>query len=177
MKEFIRRLACALCQALSQPKQTIDVPSPSDIVPASSIDEKDGQFIIDTKRLNVPFTTEPNLVPIMMIPDTNSMDGVMDYGHNLMLVHPANEENDSIMTDWLAKEWIDSKGMLANDVVARIPADWELPFTYYVIHRIHKVDTDAQGIYFILKGINNPTPDGIKLRVDNIKFLSLGVIY
>lgn len=158
---------------------TIERPSPSDIVPERSIDEKDGQFIIDTKDLNIPFTKNPNLVPIMMIPDTNSMDGLMDYGHNLMLIHPADEGNDKIMVDWLAAEWLGSNGMLANDVVARVPADWGQPFTYYVIHRIHKVGSDGNGRfpYFVLKGINNTASDGIKLRAENIKFLSLGIIY
>jgi len=159
-------------------------PTPSDIVPEESIDLIDGQFVIDTRRLNIPFTRPPNLVPIMMIPDTLSMSGVFDYGHNLKLIQPADEYNDKILADWLADEYLNSNGMKANDCVFRVmvnpdddPLDFWKPHRFYAVHRMAYVGQDDNGRYFRFKGVNNPVKDPVKVRDNEILFLSIGVVY
>ena len=120
----------------------------------------------------------------MDIPDTNSMDGLMDYGHNPLYIEPRDKENHKILVDWLAKEFIDSKGLLANDCVYRImvdpndnPRDFLKPHQAYIIHRISKVGEDELGRYFEFKGINNSVKDAASVRDSNILFLNSGVIF
>ena len=167
---------------------TIERPSPSDIVPQESIRIESSlnsvNIQIDYMMLNIPFTNPPRLLPIMEIPDTNSMDGVMDYGNNPLYIEPAGKENHKIMVDWLANEFLISDGMLANDCVYRImtnpddnPADFTKPHKWYAIHRIYKVGEDKQGRYWIFKGINNSGKDPYTARDSNILFLNTGVIY
>ena len=168
---------------------TIERPSPSDIVPKDNITvvdwEDTTQIVIDyEKPLNIPFTIRPKILNIMGIPDTNSMDGLMDYGHNPLYIEPANEANHQIMVDWLALEFLTSKGMLANDCVYRVmvdsnddPRDFTKPSLIYAIHRIYKVGADAIGRYFEFKGINNPTKDPFKARDHNLLFLNTGIIF
>ena len=169
---------------LSRLLGTFRRPSPSDIVPQESIDLSDGNYVIDTGQLNIPFTVPPMLVPIMMIPDTLSMSGVFDYGHNLMLIHPADPDNSQIMVDWLAEEYLHSHGMKANDCVFRVmlnpdddPLDFWKPHKFYAVHRLAGVGQDSIGRYFRFKGVNNPVKDPHKVRDKEIIFLSIGVVY
>ena len=46
-----------------------------------------------------------------------------------------------------------------------------------IIHRVIEKDTDVDGIYFILKGDNNPTKDPGKIRFDQIKRVVVAIIY
>lgn len=198
IKELIRSVACALCKALGGEQKEIitlptilsgvERPSPSDIVPQSSIKVENAynasRITIDYMSLNIPFTKPPTILPIMSIPDSNSMDGIMDYGHNPLYIKPADPENHQIMVDWLAKEFIESKGKLANDCVYRImvhpedaPNDFTKSHKWYAIHRIGKVGQDAEGRYFIFKGVNNAISDPYKARDANLLWLNTGVIY
>lgn len=173
---------------------TREVPSPSDIVPKDSIIvvqwEDTAQIIIDYSRpLNIPFTKTPKILHIMDIPDTNSMDGLMDYGNNPLYIEPADEWNHIILCDWLEAEF--QKGQQtgwkqggANDCVYRVmenPADDPRDFTkvhiFYAIHRIWKVGRDTGGRWWKFKGINNPVKDPVVARDKNILWLSTGVVY
>ena len=180
--EFLQRLFMA---------SGVERPSPSDIVPKDNIKVVNyynaASINIEYSPLYIPFTKEAKILPIMDIPDSNSMGGVMDYGHNPLYIQPADEENHKIMVDWLAEEFIGSKGLLANDCVYRImenpsddPKDFSKIHKWYSIHRLWKVGSDAEGRYFIFKGVNpktNPRPDPYKARDKNIMFLNTGVIY
>ena len=160
---------------------TTEIASPSDIIPKGNITvnqwDDTAEVVIDYLTSNIPFTKPPHILPILSIPDTNSMDGLMDYGHNPLYIVAADEENHKILCDWLADEWTKSKGMLANDCVYRIPPDFSQPAIHYSIHRIHKVGMDAKGRYWKFKGINNSIIDAPTVRDENILWLNTGVIF
>lgn len=46
-----------------------------------------------------------------------------------------------------------------------------------IIHRVVEKGYDADGVYFILKGDNNPTKDPGKIRFDQIKRVVVAIIY
>lgn len=164
----------------------IEKPSPADIVKQSGIiaDNITKKFTIDAKQLNIPFRTDPILLSIMEIPDTGSMDGIFDYGNNELYIEPADAENHKIMVDWIAKQWIDSKGLNTVDAVHRVmvndaddPKDFDKIAKWYAIHRLIEAGTDAQGRFFWFAGVNNPIRDPYLARDKNILWLSMGTIY
>ena len=163
----------------------VERPSPSDIVPRGNItvDSFYDTVTIDFNNLNIPFTETPKVLPIMGIPDSNSMDGLMDYGHNPLYIEAADEENHKILVDWLVSEFVNSDGMLANDCVYRVmvndnddPKDFTKPHLSggYAIHRIYAINYDGD---FIFKGINNHIPDPYPVKGKNILFLNTGIIF
>lgn len=163
---------------------TYERPSPSDIIKEEGIGIIDMRVIVDfsKEKLNIPFTRNPRIISIMGIPNTNSMDGVFDYGNNLMQIEAVDEENHKIMVDYIADEWLGARN--ANDCVYRImknvadkPRDFLKPSLFYAIHRVERVGFDNEGRYFIFKGINNPSQDPYKARDKNILWLSCGIIY
>ena len=162
----------------------VERPSPSDIVPKANIKIDGTKVTIDYRTLNIPFTKPPILLRIMDIPDTNSMDGYFDYGHNLLYIKPVDSDNHKIMVAWLADEFIKSGGLLANDCAYRImvdenddPYDGFKPYLFAAIHRIIGVEEDEKGRFFSFKGINNTRKDPYKVRDYNILWLNTGVIY
>jgi hypothetical protein len=46
-----------------------------------------------------------------------------------------------------------------------------------IIHRVIEKNVDSQGVYFILKGDNNPTQDPGKIRFDQIQRVVVAIIY
>jgi len=46
-----------------------------------------------------------------------------------------------------------------------------------IIHRVIQKSSDADGVYFILKGDNNPKQDPGKIRFDQIKRVVVAIIY
>lgn len=86
--------------------------------------------------------------------DTNSMDPVLDAEANGLEIVPDSPENIYI-----------------GDIVA-----YETP-DGLVVHRVVEKGEDEEGIYFILKGDNNSSPDPEKIRFDQIKYLLVGIIY
>ncbi len=168
--------------------KTVERPSPSDIIPKANITVNTfynaAQIRIDYTHLNIPFTKPPIIKPIMDIPDTNSMDGLMDYGHNPLYIEPSDIENHKILVDWLAAEFLRSKGLLANDCVYRVmvddtdnSSDFTKPYKWYAIHRIWKIGYDENGRWWIFKGINNVVRDPVYARDNNILWVNTGIIY
>lgn len=49
--------------------------------------------------------------------------------------------------------------------------------TGIIIHRVVHIDKDEQGIYFVLKGDNNPASDPGKIRCDQIDRKVIAIIY
>lgn len=163
----------------------IEKPSPADIVKQTGIsaDNTTAKFIIDANQLNIPFTKQPRLLPIALIPDTGSMDRIFDYGNNLLYVVPNGETDHKVMVDWIAKQWLDSKGLQTVDAVTRImvndaddPNDFKKPHKWYSIHRLVEVGSDEQGRYFWFAGVNNLARDPYPARDKNILYFSIGVI-
>lgn len=170
---------------------TIERPSPSDIVPTRSIvvDNSSHEVEISFGVTNLPFVEPPEILPVYEIPDSNSMDGVMDAGNNPLYIRPSNINDYFAMWNWLEREF--KKGY-HNDCVYRImvneidkPDDFtrlpngELakPHKFYAIHRIVNCGWDKKGRWWHFKGFNNPTRDPFTVRDRNILWLNAGVIY
>ena len=87
--------------------------------------------------------------------DTDSMLPFLDENSNAIEVIPRNE-NDIKIGD------IVSYRAFTNDIV---------------IHRVIEKGVDEQGVYFILKGDNNPYPDPEKVRFSQVQRVLVAVIY
>lgn len=46
-----------------------------------------------------------------------------------------------------------------------------------IVHRVIEKGEDDTGVYFMTKGDNNPSADGIKVRFEDIKYVTIGVLY
>jgi hypothetical protein len=149
---------------------TVERRSPSDIIPDNNIwvDNDAHTITIRYTALNIPFTTPPIIKPIMGIPNTNSMDGYLDYGNNLLYIEPANPRDHQIMCDWLALEIMANPG---DD-----PNDFTKPQLMYAIHRILNMGYDKIGRWWHFKGINNGSRDNYLVRDKNILWLNTGII-
>ena len=145
---------------------TVDVPSPSDIVPHAGIIHwaTDNKVEVALKKLNIPFNKSVK-VWIPSIPDTGSMDPIMDAEHNNILIAGADEGEHRILLHWLSQQ------PPGNIVVYRIPDK------IYAIHRIVKVEHDDEGVKYTLRGDNNPVADPYTVRDANIEWLCIGTIY
>ena len=141
---------------------TVDVPSPSDIVPKKNIlfNRVEQVVKISLKNLAIPFTKPPK-VWVPDIPGSKSMDPVFDWEHNNILIQGADAENQSIMADFLK---------VGDIAVYRHPL-------LYAIHRIVKIEQDDEGRKFTFKGDNNYTNDPYAVRDEHIEWLSIGTIY
>ncbi|MFP4524265.1 MAG: signal peptidase I [Candidatus Woesearchaeota archaeon] len=85
--------------------------------------------------------------------DTNSMDPVLDQGANTVRVKVPPEE------------------LQEGDIISYRRGDT------IIIHRIVHKDTDEQGLYFVLKGDNNPANDPGKVRPDQILGKVVAILY
>jgi signal peptidase I len=47
----------------------------------------------------------------------------------------------------------------------------------YIIHRVIYKGTDDDGVYFIMKGDNNPDPDPGRIRFDQIQRVVVAIVY
>ena len=101
----------------------------------------------------VAIKIKPN-VKIFSIADTNSMDGILDIGHNV------------IATDNFDK----SKLVVGDIVIYQI-------YTTKIVHRIVSIGEDENGRIYRCRGDNNVSIDPYYLRDLHIKYLVLGVIY
>lgn len=137
---------------------TVERPSPGDWMQESAV--QTWATTLPWQDLNVPLSQKPKIwVP--MIPDTNSMDGVFDFGNNNILIAGADADDHKKLID----------NLLVGDIaVFRTP-------TMYAIHRISGIDTDGNGKYFKFKGDNNASTDPDKVRDFQIEWISIGVIY
>jgi hypothetical protein len=88
--------------------------------------------------------------------DTNSMDPVIDKGANAIHIVPQTEDDISV-----------------GDIVAYEPTDADGT----IIHRVIEKGSDEEGLFFILKGDNNPVPDPGRIRFSQIRRVLVAVIY
>ena len=88
--------------------------------------------------------------------DTNSMDPVIDKGANAIHMVP-NSPSEIEVGDIVAYKSVYASGTL--------------------IHRVVDINVDDKGIYYTLKGDNNPTNDPGKVRFEQIERVLVAIIY
>ena len=172
-----------LIYILRQFEGTVERASSPDVLPESSIDIVDTKVITDYSKLNTPFTLPCKLIKFG-VPDSNSMDGSFDYGHNVIYLEPDGKINHKIMVDWIADQFLTSEGMLAADCVYRMmvndednPKDFSKPHKAFIIHRLHKVGLKNGERFFKFKGINNPSEDSHIVKEKNLLWLLATIVY
>ncbi len=145
-------------------------PSPSDIVPISSIryDRDTGILQVDLNHLNIPLVERPRVIA-PQIPNTNSMDPAYDWGHTVVYLKGATEADHALLLDWLAGQPPRHRG---NIMVGGGPGTG-----YYVTHRVVKVGYDKQGRYWRLKGDNSAVADRKILRDADMLWVGAVIIY
>ena len=138
---------------------TPEIPSPPNLIPIDSIkyDKKDGTITIGGLEPGVWLTT-----PV----DTNSMDGLMDIGNTVILTNNPKFLNKRRLKEGAVIVWQKQISGVAVPLV-RIT----------VIHQIVEVGEDKEGWYCITKGVNNFYPDIYKIRMHDIIWIMLGVIF
>ncbi|GAH47541.1 unnamed protein product [marine sediment metagenome] len=118
--------------------------SPNDWVKRDQIDYDGGLLTIKLK---------PN-VKVFGIADTGSMDGLLDYGHNV-----------------IATDHFDKAKLAVGDIVV-----YQV-YTTRICHRIIEIREDRNGRIYRCRGDNCIDTDKWYLRDENIKWLVLGIIY
>ncbi len=86
--------------------------------------------------------------------DTNSMDPLLDAGANGIEIKPVSEDDIHI-----------------GDVISYKSGNG------VVIHRVIGVGYDELGIYYVVKGDNNPIPDKEKVRFSDVQGILVAVVY
>jgi len=88
------------------------------------------------------------------VADTKSMDPTVDAGHTCILTDNFKHED-----------------LAVGDVVVYSTG------TKNIMHRIIKIEQDAQGRKYTLKGDNNYRKDPYVVRNEHIRWLLIGIIY
>jgi len=96
---------------------------------------------------------QPQVI-VANVADTGSMDGLLDFGHNV------------ILTDNFEKSKLAVGDIIAYQV-----------YTNLVLHRIVEIGNDIQGRWYLTRGDNNIINDPYQLRDANLKYLLIGIIY
>ncbi len=140
--------------------KTLEKPSPSDIMPPGAL-QVDGTAIkINLTMSNIPLA-HPPLVWLPPVPDSNSMDGVFDFGHTPLLIAGSTPIDQAALVDFIK---------VGDIAVYRTPA-------WYAIHRIVAIRSDALGKYFTFRGDNNAQSDPDRVRPEHIQWVAIGFVY
>lgn len=86
--------------------------------------------------------------------DTNSMDPVLDAGHNALQIEPSVPEEIEV-----------------GDIIS---FDTEYGV---VIHRVIETGIDGEGWYAVTRGDNAPFSDPFKVRFSQVKRVVVGILY
>lgn len=87
--------------------------------------------------------------------DTHSMEPVLSSTSNGLEIVPNCED------------------IKIGDIIV-YDANWAKSF---IIHRVRSINHDEQGLYFTMKGDNNPVTDPEQVRCSQIKYQIIGIIY
>ncbi len=86
--------------------------------------------------------------------NTNSMDPLLDIGANGIEIKPQSEEDIHV-----------------GDVISYKTENG------VVIHRVIEIGYDEEGIYYMMKGDNNPIADKDKVRFSDLQGILVAVVY
>lgn len=98
--------------------------------------------------LNVQDATWATFTP------TGSMKPILDEKTNALEIKPSSPNDINL-----------------GDIIAYISPDGT------IIHRVIEKNIDENGIYFLVKGDNNPSQDPTKVRFEDIKGVVIAIIY
>jgi signal peptidase I len=88
--------------------------------------------------------------------ESNSMDPLLDNGTTILTVKPQSEKDIQI-----------------GDIIV-----FKTNLTEYnVVHRVVDINVDADGLYYLTKGDNNPEADPLKVRFQQIISIVIGILY
>lgn len=119
----------------------------NDSVPFDFVDESQIEIYNDKIVIYVDNASMSRYAP------TGSMKPLLDENSNGLRIVPESEEDIHI-----------------GDIITFRKG------SYLIVHRVVDIGTDRQGTYFITKGDNNNINDG-KVRFENIKYITIGVIW
>jgi len=88
--------------------------------------------------------------------NTNSMDPFFDDTSNSIELKPESHRNVNV------GDIISYRSGITNDLI---------------VHRVVSKGVDSSGVYFIVKGDNNPTQDPEKVRFEQVHGVLIGIIY
>lgn len=90
-----------------------------------------------------------------ILADTNSMDPVFDAGSHLIQIVPTSTSQIHV-----------------GDIVSYLS-----PLGFTIVHRVKEIGTDEEGWYAIMKGDNNPKEDPWKVRFEDVRRVTVMVVY
>jgi len=132
-----------------------EVPSPRDIISGGAITKS-----VRQKALLIHLSWSIDSVKAFPIADTNSMDGLLDFGHHI-----------------LATDYPDEIAAAQTGDVIIFKRDAETTKERLICHQIVEEGRDDIGIYFKTKGIRNLTVDPEKVRTPDIVGVGFGIIW
>jgi signal peptidase len=86
--------------------------------------------------------------------DTNSMDPFFDKGANVLQVIPKSPDEIKV-----------------GDIISYETENG------VIIHRVIAIEEDEYGLFYTVKGDNNPTADPVKVRFSDVRKKLVGVLY
>ncbi|HEY95802.1 MAG TPA: hypothetical protein G4O15_12790 [Dehalococcoidia bacterium] len=129
---------------LKHPEPSVEKPSPKGEFPRSVVRTYPDRIEV---RVN-------NLQEAILV-DSNSMDGMWDTGHTILL-----------------KEDFDRDSLIVGDIPV-----YDMGDGANIIHPIISIDEDEEGKYYTTQGLNNVGwPDKHKVRNSHIKYIVVGWI-
>ncbi|MBU1975929.1 MAG: hypothetical protein KKG59_05995 [Nanoarchaeota archaeon] len=122
-----------------------EIPSPQDHIPEEDIWIYKNKVIINVDN--------PEWASFS---DTNSMDPVLDIGHNAIEIVPKSLDEIEV------GDIVSYKSSMVDGTI---------------IHRVIYKGVDEKGEYLIMKGDNNPNPDPERVRFDQVRRMVIGILY
>jgi len=149
-------IACLFAVALSNtPMEGIEMPK--SITGLSSADSNAPGDWINTKQIRI---TENSVIimvknaSISKYADTGSMKPTLDSDSNGIRVVPSSPEQIKV-----------------GDIVT-FSLNGE-----NIVHRVIEKGEDDLGYWFLTKGDNNPSSDGMKIRFEDVRYVTIGVLW
>lgn len=87
--------------------------------------------------------------------DTNSMDPLLDENSNAIQIRPQSPSDIHL-----------------GDIISYASFSGGI-----IIHRVVEISEDDEGIFYIAKGDNNSRPDDEKIRFEQVRYITVGIIY
>lgn len=124
--------------------------APERLSPADRVSENQIHVYNDKVILDIPQASWASFT------DSNSMDPFLDKGTNSIEITPESPQSIHV------GDIISYQSKATNDLI---------------VHRVISKSVDEKGVFFLVKGDNNPSIDPQKIRFEEIHGILVGVIY